>query len=135
MEIAGKIIQALEPRVGTSQRSGNPWKVQSFVIETHEQYPKRCVFDVFGEDRLREFNIQAGEELVVSFDIDAHEYQGRWYNSVRAWRVQRGTVDGANPIQQAATTIPSPTEQVSAIPSPQTPAPNSDQGTTDDLPF
>ncbi len=26
---------------------------------------------------------------MVSFDLDAHEYKGRWFNSVRAWNVQR----------------------------------------------
>lgn len=88
MEITGKIIVALEERSGTSARTGNPWKMQSFVLETtNEQYPRRCVFDVFGEDRLREFSIQVGQEYTVSFDIDAREYQGRWFNSIRAWRV------------------------------------------------
>ena len=43
----------------------------------------------FGADRLAQFNIQSGEELLVSFDIDAHEYQGRWFNSIRAWNIQR----------------------------------------------
>ena len=89
MEITGKIIAALEPRGGVSQRTGNSWKTQEFVIETHEQYPRKCVFNVFGEDRLREFNIQVGEELTVSFDIDAREFNGRWYNDIRAWRVVR----------------------------------------------
>ena len=88
MEITGKIIVALEPRSGVSNNTGNPWKMQSFVLETTtEQYPRRCVFDVFGEDRLNQFNIQVGQEYTVSFDIDAREYQGRWFNSIRAWRV------------------------------------------------
>lgn len=66
MEISGKIIVATEPRTGTSARTGSKWVAQDFVIETHEQYPKRCVFGVFGEDRLREFNINVGDELTVS---------------------------------------------------------------------
>ena len=45
---------------------------------------------MFGEDRLKQFNLQVGEEVTVSVDIDAHEYQGRWFNDIRAWRVQRG---------------------------------------------
>lgn len=136
MEISGKIIAALEPRGGISQRTGNPWKTQEFVIETHDQFPRRCVFNVFGEDKLRDFNIQVGEELTVSFDIDAREYNGRWYNDIRAWRVQRGVVAAptANPAvaaaPAAAANIPSPTQ------APATPAmPGADEGTADDLPF
>lgn len=97
MELSGKIIAALEPRGGVSQRTGNTWKSQEFVIETHEQYPKHCVFRVFGEDRLRDFDLKVNEEVTVSFDIDAHEYQGRWYNDITVWRVQRGVVDAGAP--------------------------------------
>lgn len=130
MEISGKIIQALEPRGGVSARTGNAWKSQEFVIETHEQYPKRCVFRVFGEERLREFNIQVGEELTVSFDIDAHEYQGRWFNDVSAWRVQRGVVAPAAPEAPApGAPVPPPATAAPAAPAPAA------EGTADDLPF
>lgn len=91
MELAGKVIAVLEPRGGVS-KSGNQWKVQEYVIETHDQYPRRMCFDVFGEDKIQQFNIQVGEELNVSFDIDAREWQGRWFNSIRAWKVERVNV-------------------------------------------
>lgn len=96
MEITGKITHILEARSGVSPRTGSSWMSQSFVIEAIEpgrQYPTRCVFDVFGEDRLRQFNIQAGETLTVTFDLDAREYQGRWFNSIRAWKVDRVQLD------------------------------------------
>ena len=88
MELAGRVIAVLEPKGGTS-RNGNEWKVQEYVIETHDQYPRRMCFDVFGDDKIKQFNIQIGEELNVSFDIDAREWQGRWFNSIRAWKVER----------------------------------------------
>ena len=90
MDIQGKIITALEPRSGKSNRTGNNWKSQDFVIETHEQYPKKCVFTVFGEERLNQFGLKVGEEVTVSLDVDAHEYNGRWFNDIRAWKVTRG---------------------------------------------
>ena len=92
MEIEGKIIAVLPARGGTSARTGNAWKSQEFVIETQEQYPRRCIFRVFGEDRLNAMNIQMGETLTVSFDIDAHEYNGRWFNDISAWKVERNAV-------------------------------------------
>ena len=88
MELAGRVIAVLEPKGGTS-RNGNEWKVQEYVIETHDQYPRRMCFDVFGDDKIKQFNIQVGEELNVSFDIDAREWQGRLFNSIRAWKVER----------------------------------------------
>lgn len=89
MEITGKIIAVLPERGGIS-KTGNEWKTQEYVLETHEQYPRRICFNVFGADKISQFNIQAGEEMTVSFDINAREYQGRWYNDIHAWRVERG---------------------------------------------
>ncbi len=88
MEFTGKIIAVLQPRGGVS-KSGNEWKVQEYVIEDHGQYPRRMCFDVFGADKIEQFNIQMGEELTVSFDIDARQWQDRWFNSIRAWKVER----------------------------------------------
>lgn len=123
MEITGKIIAVLPARSGVSQRTGNNWKSQEFVIETHDQYPRKCMFRVFGEDRLKEMNIQAGQELTVSFDIDAREYQGRWYNDISAWRVVPATAAAA-PAPVSATDIPAPSATMA-------PAPEGE----DDLPF
>ena len=87
MELQGKIINALEPKKGSSARGD--WMVQEFVLETQDgQYSRKMVFSVFGEDRLQRFNIQVGQEVSVSFDIDAREYNGRWFNSIRAFDVR-----------------------------------------------
>ena len=66
MDIIGKIIFVLPERSGTSARGD--WKVGEFVLETIEQYPKKMVFSVFGEDRSRRFNIQQGQDFQVFFD-------------------------------------------------------------------
>lgn len=139
MDIQGKIIVALPERSGVSARSGNAWKAQSFVIETHEQYPKRVVFDVFGADRLAAMNIQVGDERKVSFDIDAHEYQGRWYNTLRAFASE--VIDpAAAQAQQAAAYQPQPQSAFLAPPPVGAPAPAPSpapgaQSSVDDLPF
>ena len=86
-EITGKIIAVLPTKSGTSAR-GTQWSSQTAVIETHEQYPKKVAFDVLG-DRIAEFNLQVGEEVTVSFDINAREFNGKWFNSVNAWNVVR----------------------------------------------
>lgn len=122
MELQGKVIAVLPERSGVSQRG--EWKSQDYVIETHDAYPRKMVFGVFGADRISRFNIQIGQEVTVSFDIDAHEYQGRWFNNIRAFDVrqvdpaavgmQPGVVPGAAfgaapaaaPVQPAAPTQP-----------------------------
>lgn len=132
MEITGKIITVLEARSGQSKTTGNTWMSQEYVIETSEQYPKRVCFNVFGEDKIRQFNIQVGQELTVSFDINAREYQGRWYNDVRAWKVE--------PFVAAAPAAPiagAPDVNAFAAPTAEPSAPAFDTGDSqkDDLPF
>ena len=138
MEITGKIIAVLPAQGGVSQRTGNPWKSQDYVIETHDQYPKRCCFRVFGEEKINQFNIQLGEEMTVSFDIDSHEYQGRWFNDVRAWAVNRniqapGAVPGAGVAPAAPIPGVAPAAPAESPFPPQQPA--AEGGSADDLPF
>ena len=133
MDLTGKIIAVLQPSSGVSQRTGNSWMSQDYVIEVPGQYPKKCVFRVFGEDRIKQFNIQMGEDVTVSFDIDAHEFNGRWFNDVRAFNVVRGAApvaaaQGAPFAQPAA----APQDATSPFPPAQEPA---GEGSADDLPF
>lgn len=92
MEITGKIIAVLPPKQGVSQSTGNAWMCQDYVLETQEMYPKKVCFNVFGAEKIQEMNIQLGETLTVSLEINASEYQGKWYNQVRGWKVVRVSV-------------------------------------------
>ena len=97
MEFTGKIIAILPPKNGVSKSSGNEWTVQEYVIEDtmSGQFPRRMCFSVFGSDKIAQFNIQMGDELTVSFDIDARQWQDRWFNSIRAWKVERANSNAA----------------------------------------
>ena len=92
MELTGKIIAVMPAKSGVSIKTGNNWMTQEYVIEVPGQYPKRCAFSVFGEERIKQFNIQSGEEITIQFDIEAREFNGRWYNDVRAYNVIRGQI-------------------------------------------
>lgn len=136
MEFTGRIIKALDQRTGVSNRTGNPWKMQDFVIEeTMGQFPKRMVFNVFGEENLNRFNLQEGQEVTVSFDINAREYNGRWYNDIRAWNVipVAAAQPAGAPAVAAQPAVPfPPAEQPSAQPAQADFEANDDSS---DLPF
>lgn len=133
MEVTGRIIAVL-PEQGGVSKAGNTWKKQEYVLETHDQYPKKICFQLFGEDRIAQAHIQPGEELTVSFDINSREYQGRWYTSIDAWKVERA-VQG-----QPAANMPTPQDMMPGSPvgaPAATPAaPEFEAGNpVDDLPF
>ena len=135
MEIQGKIIAVLPLQQGTS-KAGNPWKKQEYVLETHDQYPRKVKFDFFG-DRADQYPLQKDEEVTVSFDLESREFNGRWYTDVRAWKAEKGvaaTPEQFGQPQQTATAQapqqPAATQFGQASASPFTASePN------DDLPF
>lgn len=121
MDITGTIIAVMPAQSGTSSRTGNTWMRQGYVLEVPGTYPKRMTFDIFGEDRIKQFNLHQGEQnITVQFDIDAHEYQGRWFNEIRAYNIIRPYVGQPAPQQPQAAPFPPQPEQ---------------QEKQDDLPF
>jgi len=137
MDLTGTIIQVMPAQSGTSNRTGNPWMSQEYVMEIPGQWPRHIVFRIFGEDRIKQFALRQGEQNVtIQFDIDAHEYNGRWFNEVRCYNVLRSV--GQQPYQQQAQpSAVSPQPSQSPFP-PQTNAqgqPVQQGNGTDDLPF
>ena len=141
MEVVGKIIQVLPVQEGVG-RSGNPWKVQPYVLETFDQYPRKVHFEVFGEDRIKQNPCDIDQVVTVSFDIESREFNGRWYTSIRAWKIQQGDMTqaaapAAAPVQPAAPAQAAP----AAEPAANQPMPNVDPfdasagDGTSDLPF
>ena len=136
MEIVGTIIAVLPAQSGVSARTGNPWMSQEYVIEVPGMYPKRMCFRIFGEDRIKQFALQQGQQNVtIQFDIDAHEHEGRWYNEVRCYNVLR-----AVPAGQVAPSQPygGTTGQAPAAGAPGSapfPPPQTDPATGEPLPF
>ena len=73
IEVEGVIIKEYPAKEGVSQRTGNAWKSQEFVIQTKDQYPRACLFRVFGADKLEQFNIHQGDTVHVWLDINAYQ--------------------------------------------------------------
>ena len=115
MEISGKIIQVLPEQGGVSKTSGKEWKLQAYVLETQEQYPRKVHFEVFGEDRIKANPCQLDDIVTVSFDIESREFNGRWYTSIRAWKIQQGVVEAAAPAVQPVAAPAAPQANVATF--------------------
>lgn len=90
MEISGKIIAVLPQATG--QGKNGTWRSQDYVLETLDQYPKKVCFNLFN-DKIDQFPMAIGDDVEVSFDIESREYNGRWYTTVRAWKVVKKTAE------------------------------------------
>jgi hypothetical protein len=132
MEVVGKIIQVLPAQEGVG-RNGNPWKLQGYVLETIENYPRKVHFEVFGEDRIKNNPCEIDQIVTVSFDIESREFNGRWYTSIRAWKIQQGDMTQAAAPVAAAPAAAAPAAQAAA-PANVDPFDATADGTSD-LPF
>lgn len=141
MEVVGKIIQVLPAQEGVG-RNGNPWKVQPYVLETLDQYPRKVHFEVFGEDRIKQNPCDIDQLVTVSFDIESREFNGRWYTSIRAWKIQQGDTTQAGVAPAAAPMAAAPAQAAPMAAAPVEAAPmnvdpfdaSAGDGTSD-LPF
>jgi hypothetical protein len=140
MEVVGKIIQVLPTQEGVG-RNGNPWKVQPYVLETFDQYPRKVHFEVFGEERIKQNPCDIDQVVTVSFDIESREFNGRWYTSIRAWKIQQGDMTQANAAQPAPAAPAQPAAPAAPMAAPAEPIANVDPfdasagDGTSDLPF
>jgi hypothetical protein len=98
MDISGKIIAVLP--LATGQGKNGTWRSQDYVLETGDQYPKKVCFNLFN-DKIDQFPLAIDDQVNVSFDVESREYNGRWYTTVRAWKVEKSAV-GAAPMASAA---------------------------------
>ena len=93
MEIKGKIIEILPEKSG--QSANGEWRKQEYILETDSNYPKKICFMAWG-DKIGEFNLQQGENVEVSVDLESREYNGRWYTDVKAWKVSKDEMSANN---------------------------------------
>lgn len=118
---SGVIAQVLQPQSGVSQRTGQPWQSQEFVL-TYEQgqYPKSLCFRVFGADKLQQFAIRQGEQLTVHLNIECRQGQKGFFNDISCWKVDRQVQQAVQQQQQFAP-APQYQQQVAAPFPPQQP--------------
>ena len=92
--------------MGASQ-NGTQWSSCEYTIEElNEQYPSRAVIQVYGSDKLQQFNIQLGEIITAHIGLKARQSkEGRWFNQLDCWKVDRPSAQpqgyvSQNPQQQ-----------------------------------
>ena len=107
LEIEGRIKQKLSRQSGQSARGA--WEKQEFILEYQDgNYPADVMVTAFGSDKVADLDrYQVGDAVKVSFNLRAREYNGRWYNDVRLWKIAPAGQNAAQqpPVQRA----PAPT--------------------------
>lgn len=127
IQLIGTIVRVLPMQSGT-KRDGGEWQKQDYLLSVEgERYDNKVCFQIFGAEKIARMNIQENERVRVHLEIRANEYNGKFYNSIDCWKVDRNSdqqqqqqgnaVVNASP--QAAQTQQQPPQQPVAQPTQQ----------------
>ena len=125
MEITGKITKVLDKVTGQKKDGSGEWVKQSFILETTEQYNNLYCFELFGDEKVDNFNKynKVGSDVKVDFNVSTNEWQGKYFTSLQAWKIFKAEPD-TTAINAATAKIDAAFEPVGDLNTPQ-----------DDLPF
>jgi len=99
MEFEGTVYRIMPVTKGTSARGD--WQRQDVIFDYSDGgnfTRKMCVTFFNHPDDVAK--LREGSRYQVSVNIDAREYNGRWFTDIRAWRLQ--------PVEEAAAPAAAP---------------------------
>ena len=90
-----RITKVLDAQSGTS-KAGKDWTKQTFVGETSEDYNNLYAFELFGAEKVENFNKynKVGDVVNVEFNVSCNEWQGKYFTSLQAWRIDKANGSG-----------------------------------------
>ena len=89
IKVVGTIEKLMPISKGVSA-AGREWVKQDIVMSmTNGRFMKHLAATVMGQERIDNFKLRVGDNIVAYLNIDAIEYNSRWYNIINIWRVER----------------------------------------------
>ena len=106
LKVTGTIMKVLEVEQGTS-KAGKEWQKLSFILDTKTEYNNIYCFEMFGEEKVNQFNQynKVGDEVEVSFNVSTNEWKDKYFTSLSAWRVFKATAEAQESAQQEPASV------------------------------
>ena len=91
------------PEQSGTNKEGKEWRRLDFIFEYFERaddrYSDKVVLSVMN-DRIDQYRVQEGDEVLIGFGHNVREYQARWFNELRVCKLEH--VVTAEPTEQPA---------------------------------
>jgi len=116
MKVEGLTVTVIqEVQKGTS-KAGKEWEKMTFVGTTQEEYNNTYAFEIFGADKIENFNkyTKVGSVIDVDFNISCNEWKGKYFTSLGYWKSFKS--EGNNPPQSTPSQAPTETEVEDDLP-------------------
>ena len=85
MQLTVKLIQVLPLQTGTGKNGD--WKKQDIIVESDGKYPKKICISIWG-DKINESQLLIGNNLIIDYDMESREFNGKWYTDVKALKIE-----------------------------------------------
>ena len=92
MELTGKLTV-----IGEEKTFNGGFTKREFVITTEEQYPQMIQFELLKDKGALLNAMQVGNRIKVLFDVRGREWQGKYFNSLVAWKLEMAGAPTAAP--------------------------------------
>jgi hypothetical protein len=136
MQFQGRIYKLFPIQSGTSQRG--EWSRQDFIFEYFEtpndRYADRVLLSIMNE-RIKDYDLHEGDEVIIGFGHNTREYQGRYYNDVRLYHFEKVKQVGNTDATAAQPSPAMPTAPASATPTQTIAQQQPQHGYNDEPPF
>lgn len=109
MDIKGQVTFVGPIQTGRSERTGSDWKAQDIVVSYYENPTDRYADSVvvrIMNDKVDELALKLGDDVELGIGLSAREYDGRHYQEVRAFRINKVGAAAAPAPEQASTGHP-----------------------------
>ncbi len=83
--LEGIITKILREDTGVNKQ-GKPWRKGNYVLTSLDKHAVETKFDVLGEDRIKELNLQVGQKVKLEGSIESREFNDKWYSDVHVYR-------------------------------------------------
>ena len=85
-KITGKVLSIS----GIETVGQNATEKQTIVVEeTGQEYPQSVTIDALNDKVQQLAGISEGDEVTAHFNLKAREYNGRWFQNVNLWKVEK----------------------------------------------
>lgn len=91
LEVQGKLEKLLPVQKGTKKDGSGEWQKQEFLVRTTDEYNNLYCFEVFGDEKVENLTKyqKEGDAIKVVFNVNTNEWQGRYFTSLSAWRIEK----------------------------------------------
>lgn len=105
MKLTGTIIDMTGLEAGQS-KNGKDWKKRTVVIETDDdKYPKQIALECWDDVS---FKVNMGDKVDVSIELSSREYNGKWYTTAKAWKLEVLGAKKDEPKSEPSEQVPDP---------------------------